>query len=114
MVPSWLAIALAVSQPIHLISVLIGNRPLDLLGWGSTALGFAAAGWALLRMDNANFEWLGPTPLGFGCDGGFSSGHTLDLVRLLPRALSLTDSLSGRPGRPLTVVSTQPSDGACT
>jgi len=56
MVPSWLAIALAVSQPIHLISVLIGNRPLDLVGWGSTALGFAAAGWALLRMDNADFD----------------------------------------------------------
>jgi hypothetical protein len=56
MIPSWLAIALAISQPIHLISVLIGNRPLDLVGWGSTALGFAAAGWALLRMDNADFD----------------------------------------------------------
>ena len=56
MVPSSLAIALAVSQPIHLISVLIGNRPLDLVGWGGTALGFAAAGWALLRMGNADFD----------------------------------------------------------
>jgi hypothetical protein len=56
MVPSLLAIALAVSQPIHLISVLIGNRPLDLVGWGGTALGFAAAGWALLRMGNADFD----------------------------------------------------------
>jgi hypothetical protein len=29
--------------------VMLDNRPLDLLGWGSTALGFAAAGWVLLR-----------------------------------------------------------------
>jgi hypothetical protein len=36
--------------------VLIDSRPLDLVGWGSTALGFAAAGWALLRMDNADFD----------------------------------------------------------
>jgi hypothetical protein len=56
MVPSLLAIALAISQPIHLISVLVDNRPLDLVGWGGTALGFAAAGWALLRMDNADFD----------------------------------------------------------
>jgi hypothetical protein len=56
MVPSLLAIALAISQPIHLISVLLDNRPLDLVGWGGTALGFAAAGWALLRMDNADFD----------------------------------------------------------
>jgi hypothetical protein len=56
MVPSVLAIALAISQPIHLISVLVDNRPLDLVGWGGTALGFAAAGWALLRMDNADFD----------------------------------------------------------
>jgi hypothetical protein len=38
------------------ISVLIGNRPLNLVGWGSTALDFAAAGRALLRMDNADFD----------------------------------------------------------
>jgi len=37
-VPSWIAIALAVSQPIHLLSVMTGNRPLDLVGWGATAL----------------------------------------------------------------------------
>jgi hypothetical protein len=55
-VPSWIAIILAVSQPIHLLSVMIDNRPLDLVGWGGTALGFAAAGWALLRMDNRDFD----------------------------------------------------------
>ena len=55
-VPSWAAILLAVSQPIHLASVMLGNRPLDLMGWGGTAVGFAAAGWALLRMKNDDFD----------------------------------------------------------
>ena len=55
-VPSWAALLLAVSQPIHLASVLLDNRPLDLLGWGGTAVGFAAAGWALLRMKNDDFD----------------------------------------------------------
>jgi hypothetical protein len=55
-VPQWIALALAVSQPIHLLSVMTGNRPLDLLGWGSTALGFAAAGWVLLHTRNDDFD----------------------------------------------------------
>ena len=38
-VPSWAALLLAVSQPIHLASVLLGSRPLDLVGWGGTAAG---------------------------------------------------------------------------
>jgi hypothetical protein len=60
-VPSWAALLLAVSQPIHLASVMLGNRPLDLVGWGGTAVGFAAAGWALLRMNNDDFD-LPPDP----------------------------------------------------
>ena len=60
-VPSWAAVLLAVSQPIHLASVLLDNRPLDLIGWGGTAVGFAAAGWALLRMKNDHFD-LPPRP----------------------------------------------------
>lgn len=55
-VPSWAALLLAVSQPIHLASVLLDNRPLDLVGWGGTAVGFAVAGWALLRMNNDDFD----------------------------------------------------------
>ncbi len=55
-VPSWAALLLAASQPIHLASVMLGNRPLDLIGWGGTALGFAAAGWALLRLNNDDFD----------------------------------------------------------
>jgi hypothetical protein len=61
MVPSWAAILLAISQPIHLASVMVGNRPLDLVGWGGTAVGFAAAGWTLLRMNNDDFD-LPPDP----------------------------------------------------
>ena len=47
--PTWLAIGLTVSQPIHLASVMTGIRPLDLLGWGLTAIGFAWAAWRLVR-----------------------------------------------------------------
>jgi hypothetical protein len=60
-VPSWAGILLAVSQPIHLASVMLGNRPLDLVGWGGTAVGFAAAGWALLHLRNNDFD-LPPSP----------------------------------------------------
>jgi hypothetical protein len=56
MVPSWAALLLAASQPIHLASVLLDSRPLDLVGWGGTAVGFAVAGWALLRMNNDDFD----------------------------------------------------------
>lgn len=50
-----LAVALAVSQPLHLVAALTGNHPLDLLGWGLTALGMAAAAVAVLRMPDD--EW---------------------------------------------------------
>jgi hypothetical protein len=51
----WAALAVAVSQPLHLTSVIIGSHPLDLVGWGLQAVGFAAVGWAILRMPND--EW---------------------------------------------------------
>jgi hypothetical protein len=35
---------------------MLGNRPLDLVGWRGTAVGFAAAGWALLRTNNNDFD----------------------------------------------------------
>ena len=50
-VPSWAALLLAMSQPIHLASVMLGSRPLDLIGWGGTAVGFAAG-----RLDSAADE----------------------------------------------------------
>jgi len=51
----WAAVAVAASQPLHLISVIISSHPLDLVGWGLQAVGFAAVGWAILRMPND--EW---------------------------------------------------------
>jgi hypothetical protein len=50
------AVALTVSQPIHLVSAMTGNHPLDLLGWGFTAVGFGAAGWRLLHTPNDQFD----------------------------------------------------------
>ena len=54
--PAWLAVGLAVSQPIHLASVMTGVRPVDLVGWGLTAVGFGWAGWRLARMRNEQFD----------------------------------------------------------
>jgi hypothetical protein len=54
--PTWLAIAFTVSQPIHLTSVLTGIRPIDLVGWGLTGVGFGWAGWRLLRMRDSEFD----------------------------------------------------------
>jgi hypothetical protein len=54
--PTWLAIGLAVSQPIHLTSVMTGIRWIDLIGWGLTGVGFSWAAWRLLRMRDAEFD----------------------------------------------------------
>jgi hypothetical protein len=54
--PTWLAIGLAVSQPIHLTSVMTGIRWIDLIGWGLTGVGFSWAAWRLLRMRDADFD----------------------------------------------------------
>ncbi|RTL67290.1 MAG: hypothetical protein EKK42_14830 [Pseudonocardiaceae bacterium] len=49
-VPKWAAVALAVSQPLHLVAaVVLGNHPLDALAWALTAVGFAAAAVAWRR-----------------------------------------------------------------
>jgi hypothetical protein len=61
--PTWLAVGLTVSQPIHLASVLTGIRPIDLVGWGLTAVGFAWAAWRLLRMRDAEFDLPPATPV---------------------------------------------------
>lgn len=58
--PTWLAIGLTVSQPIHLTSVLTEIRALDLVGWGLTAAGFGWAAWRLARTPNDQFD-LAPT-----------------------------------------------------
>lgn len=47
-IPPWAAAVLGVSQPLHLIAAMSGNHPLDLLGWGLTAVGMASAAAAVL------------------------------------------------------------------
>jgi hypothetical protein len=54
--PTWLAIGLTVSQPIHLSSVMTGIRPIDLVGWGLTAVGFGWAAWRLAKLHNDEFD----------------------------------------------------------
>jgi hypothetical protein len=54
--PTWLAAGLTVSQPIHLASVMTGIRPIDLVGWGLTAVGFGWAAWRLLKLPNDEFD----------------------------------------------------------
>lgn len=50
-VARWAAVAVIVSQPIHFVAaVIITNHTLDLVGWGLQAVGFAAVGWAMLRL----------------------------------------------------------------
>lgn len=53
----WAAVAVAVSQPIHFVAaVVVVSHTLDLIGWGLQAAGFAAVGWAILRMPNDEWE----------------------------------------------------------
>jgi hypothetical protein len=50
-VPLWAGVAIAVSQPFHLVSaVIVPSRLMDLtLGWGLTTIGFAMVALAVLR-----------------------------------------------------------------
>ena len=57
LVPRWAAVATAISQPIHIIAaVVVVSHTLDLVGWGLQAAGFAAVGWAILRMRDEEWE----------------------------------------------------------
>lgn len=47
-VPLWGALVLGLSQPLHLLAALSGNHPLDLVGWGMTAVGMAVAAVSLV------------------------------------------------------------------
>ena len=59
-VARWAAVAVMVSQPIHFVAaIIVPNHTLDLFGWGLQAAGFAAVGWAILRMSDD--EWQ-PSP----------------------------------------------------
>lgn len=48
-IPALAAVVLGISQPVHLLAALTGNHPLDLVGWGMTALGMAFAARALVQ-----------------------------------------------------------------
>lgn len=52
----WAAVAVIVSQPLHIVAaVIVPNHTLDLFAWGLQAAGFAAVGWAILKLRND--EW---------------------------------------------------------
>ncbi|MGZ0152757.1 hypothetical protein ACXJJ3_37260 [Kribbella sp. WER1] len=53
------ALAVGVSQPLHLTAVIVSSHPLDLVGWGLQAAGFAAVGWAIVRMPDAEWQPVG-------------------------------------------------------
>ncbi|TDW21261.1 hypothetical protein [Kribbella kalugense] len=58
--PRWAAIAVGISQPIHFVAaIIISSHTLDLIGWGLQAAGFAAVGWAILRMRDDEWQPLG-------------------------------------------------------
>lgn len=50
------AVAMAVSQPLHLLAAMTGNHPLDLGAWGLTALAMGAAGLTLLRTPDEHWD----------------------------------------------------------
>lgn len=52
-IPRWAAIALAVSQPLHLVfAVIVPNPLLDALAWALTAVGFTYAAIAASRAES--------------------------------------------------------------
>jgi hypothetical protein len=62
-VPVWAAIAIIVSQPLHLVfAVFVGNQPLDACAWGLTALGFGVAALRVLRTPNDAWDLAPATP----------------------------------------------------
>lgn len=52
----WAAVCTIVSQPIHVTAVIVASHTLDLVGWGLQAVGFAAVGWAILRLHNDDWD----------------------------------------------------------
>jgi hypothetical protein len=55
-VPSWAAIAVILSQPLHFVAfVIVGSQPLDVGAWGLMTLGLGVAALRVLRTPND--EW---------------------------------------------------------
>lgn len=56
-VPRWAAVLTLVAQPLHFTAaVLLGSPTLDLAAWGLNVLGFAAAGLAILRLRDDDWD----------------------------------------------------------
>jgi hypothetical protein len=56
-VPVWAAIAVLISQPMHLVSfVILGNQVLDVASWGLTTLGLAVVALRVLRTRNDDWD----------------------------------------------------------
>ncbi|MGH3765304.1 MAG: hypothetical protein ACRDTX_09165 [Pseudonocardiaceae bacterium] len=52
-VPAWAAVALTISQPLHLVfAVFVPNHVLDGVAWALTAVGFAAAALAWAKSEH--------------------------------------------------------------
>jgi hypothetical protein len=55
-VPAPFAWLVVVAQPLHFVAaVIVGSHTLDMIAWGSNAVGFAAVSVAILRMNDD--EW---------------------------------------------------------
>lgn len=56
-VAPWAAWLVIVAQPVHFVAaVIVGSHPLDLLAWGSNAVGFAAVSLVILRMTDQAWD----------------------------------------------------------
>ncbi len=60
-VPTAGWVILAVSQPLHLAAAMSGSHPLDLIGWGMTAIGMGYAAVAVTRTRDDDWD-LPPLP----------------------------------------------------
>lgn len=58
--PAWAGIVLAASQPVHLVSVILGSRLFDAAAWGTATAMFALAAVAVARMPNDDFDLAPP------------------------------------------------------
>jgi hypothetical protein len=60
-VPTAGWVILGISQPMHLVAAMSGNHPLDLIGWGMTAIGMGYAAFAVTRTRDDDWD-LPPLP----------------------------------------------------
>jgi hypothetical protein len=54
--PRWVAVTLTISQPLHLLAIILGSQWMDLAAWGLTALGMGFRGVRVIRTPNDEWE----------------------------------------------------------